>query len=405
MATTTPINTAPDEVRHTSFAVVVPELEGDPVIQNLTIVEMTVTDSLLAPSTQTTIKINDGMHTFPMKNLDKLGGKKVIIGLKRPILSLMGYNDTLTTEQVIYRLADRKPINDNVEKYNVHACDATLLTNSSKRVSKSWGCDLPSLITSDVLTKCIGAPRIDVETAGPARPYIAENIHPFQVIAQQADVALYGGDDPCFLHFMSLRNGGTHHFRSLKTLVASAPAFTFRYAEKGTGDVYANPESIITYQFPCDFDVLSDIENGIRADGTEDVSFLSINPLDYSRNIYGTGISNCGFGGAVYGSAFTNQTTGPNLGSCEIKSELYLLRRQARLSLLDHDKMALQIVVPFNPNVFAGSVIACEFINKMDGTPDYGSGTYLVTTATHTVKTNGFGVTMLDCVSRGLGFA
>lgn len=397
----------PDDLKSTQFVVSVPELTGNPVMQNMTIVELSITDSLLAPSTQTTIKINDSTHTAPIKILDLFAGKRVIIGMKRPILSYLGFNDTLATEQIFYRLSDRKPITDTIEKYNLHACDQTLLINSAQRVSKSWECDLPSAVVSDVLATSVHAPRVDIETAGPARPYIAENIHPFQVITQQADVALYGGSDPCLLHFMSLRGGGTHHFRSLKSLTQAAPVFKFRYGEKGYNDAYANPETILNYQFPCDFDVLSDIENGIDINGRENVSFVSVNPFNYVRNILGTGLNSLGIGSAIFGHGFTNQTTGPQAGTCEVKSEDYMLRRQARLSLLDQDKMALQIVVPFNPNVFAGSVIICEFMNKSDAAfePDYGSGTYLVTTATHTVKTNGVGFSTFECVSRGVGLS
>lgn len=401
-----PVPAAPDEIKSTQFAVLIPELEGDPIMQNMSIVEMTVTDSLLAPSTQTTIKLNDAIHTMPVKILDKFAGKKIRVGMKRPILSLLGYNDTLEVEQIIYRLSDRKPITDTIEKYNLHACDESLLVNSAQRVSKSWQCDLPSTVVNEVLS-AVGSPRIDIESTGPNRPYIAENIHPFQVIAQQADVALYGGDDPCFLHYMSLRAGGTHHFRSLKSLTQAPSAFTFRYGEKGTNDIYANPETILNYQFPCDFDILSDIENGLNIDGSENVSFVTMNPFNYVRDMLGKGINSLGLGAALFGHGFTNKTTGPQAGTCEVKTENYMLRRQARLGLLDHDKLALQIVVPFNPNVFAGSVITCEFMNKAGVAyqPDYGSGTYLVTTATHTVKTNGAGFTTLECVSRGVGLS
>jgi hypothetical protein len=397
----------PEQFRNTTFVAVIEELKGNPVMQNMTIVEVSVTDSLLAPSTQTTFKINDQIHTRPLKNLDLFAGKKIDIGIGRPILASMGHKAELVTQQIIYRISNRKPINDNLEAYNIHACDATLLTNSAQRVSKSWLCDPPSTVVRDILSKCIGAPRIDVETAGPSRPYIAENIHPFQAIAQQADVALYGGNDPCFLHYMSLFNGGTHHFRSLKTLTSASPSFEFVYRERGVTDNYSDPSTIMTYLFPCDFDLLSDIENGINQNGSENISFLSINPFNYVRTLVGAQLGSCGFGGALYDSGFTNQTTGPTDGTCEIKTEDYILRRQARLALLDQDKVALQIVVPFNPNVYSGCVIKCSFYDKSGTIPelDYGSGTYLVTTATHNIRTNGMGTTTLDCVSRGVGLS
>jgi hypothetical protein len=54
-------------------------------------------------------------------------------------------------------------------------------------------------VVSDVLVNCAGAINPDIEPSLPARDYIAENIHPFQVVNQQAEVALAGGNDPSFL--------------------------------------------------------------------------------------------------------------------------------------------------------------------------------------------------------------
>jgi hypothetical protein len=326
----------------------------------------------------------------------------------RPILKLYNIPDTLEVEQVIYRISERIPTTYAYESYNMHACDATLLTNSAKRVSKSWPCTPPSSVVSDILSMCIGAPRVDIESCGPNRLYIAENIHPFQAIAQNADAALYGGNDPCFLHYMTLKNKGTHHFRSLKSLSTNTPRYSFINSEMGENVAYVNPYNILTYQFPCDFDVLSDIENGINLDGSENVSVLGLNSFSSVYQLDGAGINPCGFGGAIYNDTFTNQLTGPEAGTCEVKSEIYMLRRQARLALLDQDKLSLQFVIPFNPDIYSGDVVACVFAHKKnDGTidEDYGSGNYLVTTVTHTINLNGVGLTTLDCVSRGVGLS
>ena len=70
------------------------------------------------------------------------------------------------------------------------------------------------------------------------RDYIAENIHPFQVIAQQANMALKGGN-PDYVHFMTYGwfGGGswpTHHFRSLSSLCQGNPVRTYSYGDTGS---------------------------------------------------------------------------------------------------------------------------------------------------------------------------
>lgn len=401
------LNTIIPEDKNTIFTVDIQGLFDRAILIEQTLVELKLTESLLSPATMATITFNDVTHSTPLKNYDQFAGKKIVVKAERPILAHMGFGSKLEAEYTIYRMADRSPINYGLEKYNLHACHDTLLRNSEKRVSKSWNCETPDVVVDDVLTKCIGVPQKDVQKCDPSRTYFAPNIHPFQVIAQQADVALDTGSDPSFLHFMSTMNKGTHHFRSLQNLTNQGSVFAFMYSEKGAGAGYANPGNIMSYNFPCDFDILSDIENGVTMTSDNSWSALIYNTFTGARSMFGIADNGCGMGGSVFDDAPTNQGSGPEAGTCESNSERYMLKRQARLSLLDQDKVALQIVVPFNPNLFAGSMISVGFINKnpVSTTPelDYGSGDYLISTLTHNLKSGGFGVTILDLVSKSVG--
>ena len=90
--------------------------------------------------------------------------------------------------------------------------------------------------------------------------------------------------------------------------------------------------------------------------------------------------------------------TAKQQNSCETNVEKYLLKRQARMALLERDKVALRMTVPWNPWLHAGSVITLDWKDPK-GNPVYGSGTYLISSMQHIVKLGGFSVTSLDCVS------
>lgn len=91
---------------------------------------------------------------------------------------------------------------------------------------------------------------------------------------------------------------------------------------------------------------------------------------------------------------------------CPDYSELWLLKRQARMALLEQDKIALRLVVPWQPQLHAGEVIELVLYNKDDDTQtllNYGSGKYLIVSMTHNLKLGGFSTTTMDCVSTTVG--
>jgi hypothetical protein len=385
--------------------------------RELNVREITLGESLLTPGLQTSVLFNGYLHASPNnkgeagppKNFDDFKNKIMEIGIERPLLKNFGMDSKLGVSQRIYRLSDRKMLNNNNEQFRVHACDDSLLNDARSLVSKPWNCTSPSTIVSEVLQSCAGVKNLDVEPSTPIRDYIAENIHPFQVVAQQANAALADGNDPSFVHYMTYENLGTHHFRSINSLTKAAPPIDkpFVFSETGVSSGYANPYSILTYNFPCDFDLLSDILNGIDVDGSFISSGIFGNLLGGFFSLFGNQSAECGLGGGNMNIAKTNFNTEQAQSQCPSEIEKYLLKRQARMSLLEQDKIALSLTVPWNPMLHAGKMIDVVFPRKGVGKGDmnmlYGSGSYLIVNLAHTIKNGGFSTTAMECVAQTAG--
>ena len=315
-----------------------------------------------------------------------------------------GLESSMKVRQIIYRLANREIYNNNVETFAFHLCDQTLLNDAATLVSKQWNCKTPSVIVEEVLSNCAGAPTKIIEPSQPARDYRAENIHPFQVVAQQAQAALANGDDPSFLHYMTYENYGTHHFRSLKKLCEQEPIMEFYYSEIGAGNGYGNPRGIRTLSFPCDFDLLSDLLNGVNTNGQPLNTLFTFNPVTKSFNQFGSKVSGCGMGAGTVKLALSNMNSAKQQNACPDYTHIYHQKRQARMSLLEKDKIALKIVVPWNPVLNVGKIIRLELLNKINpSVKNYGSGDYLIVNMVHNIKNGGYALTTMDCVSKTVG--
>ena len=384
---------------------------NDPLFADLSAKEITMTESLLTPGLQTSIKFNSFFHNPIIKVLDNFKTAIANITVVRPILGDFGMLDRLDISTRIYRLENRKLINNNNEEFTLQGCDDTLLNDARNLVSKSWKCVNPSSIVDEVLQSCVGAVNREVETSSPSRDYIAENIHPFQVISQQADVALAGGNDPSFVHYMTyekFRKGdprGLHNFKSLKSLTAGNKGVArFFHQETGIYAGYGHPESILTYTFPCDFDYLSDILNGLDVDGSYMSSLVVINPMLKQLSLLGNKAAGCGMGAGQYMTSFTNFNSAKDQDSCNTDVEKHLLLRQARMSLLERDKISLRLTVPWNPILHAGKMIEVYMPNKQTEKFDnYGFGLYLIHSLTHNIKAGGYSTTTMDCVAQTVG--
>lgn len=385
------------------------------LLSQVTPMEVTLAESLLNPGLQTTVKCHSYFHNLPIKDLNLFKGATVNINANREVNNSYKAKSDIQVSQTVYRLGcfnksdrpgERKLINNNIEEFSLQACDHTLLTDGETLVSKSWKCTPPSAIVSEMLGACVGATAQDVEGSCCPRDYIAENIHPFQVINQQADVALIG-DSPSFFHYMTYEAFGTHHFRSLDSLCSAGAVGIFFYDEAGIsgGGGYSNPWAIMSFgslSFPCDFDLLCDVLNGIGSAG--DMSAVAaLNPFNGSFGFSTLPTTGC-FKATVMKDVLSNVGSSGNQFQCPDYAALVSQKRRARMALLDPDKIALKMTVPFSPGLNAGKVITLQLINKADSDLlNYGSGNYLIHSLTHNLKYGGFSTTTVECVSTTVG--
>lgn len=408
-----------------SIAEIYTEVPGlDPAISTqLTVKEVVLSESLLTPGLQTSVVVHSHFHLEELKNYDDFRTRPINIRINRPILARYGFDPELIAVGQIYRMSNRFLIDSSVEQFTLHACDNSLLNDAASLVSKSWKCVTPSEIVEEVLLTCVNAKTLDVEASGPARDYIAQNIHPFQVVSQNANAALAGGIDPSFIHYMTYEDmdfgdpRGLHHFRSLLTLsepnTAALPNFI--YSETSTSATFDNPLAILNYKFPCDFDILSDILNGVDENGELKTSLIVINPKNKLMSLLGTQIVGCGLGGGPLKLALTNITTAPEQDSCPTDVEHHLLLRQARMNLLEQDKIALRLTVPWNGTLHVGQQIRASFPHKLfyggPSTPipytsnqeTYGTGTYIICSLVHNIQAGGYATTTMDCITQTAG--
>lgn len=384
-------------------------------LNETTIKEITLGESLLTPGLQTAVTLQSSIYFPSGKNFDRFKNEPIRFSLIREYtFEGTTYNYTLAvgqsgSPQIVYRMDNRgfKPTNVAAsEEFTIHACDQSLLNDAKQLVSKSWKCTNASTVVSYVLRNCAGfnGP-LDIDTDDRGRDYIAENIHPFQVVAQQANMALKGGN-PDYVHFMTYGwDGGNstpfHHFKSLSTLCQGQPVETYYYSDAGTDSTgYGRSQSIISMEFPCDFDMLSDLLNGIDENGIDrnTISVVNTTTGDFDSSSQTSG---CGIGQFNYKIALSNKK---NYNSCNLDVEAYALRRQARMALLERDKIALRITVPWNPLLHAGKVIRVVWPNKYDNSVGtYGQGTYLISSMTHNIRLGGFSTTTMDCVTSTVG--
>lgn len=375
---------------------------------DVTVKEIVLAESLTVPTLQTSVTLQSKIYgNQPKKNFSEWKNQDISISLSSKTPKVY---QTMRVNQKIYRMQNREMVPINVgqtEEFSVHACDQTLLNDAKSLVSKSWKCKQPSDIVSYVLKSCVGAQQAIIEnSSGQGRDYIAENVHPFQVIQQQANVALASGNDPSFVHFMTYDPGtgnGIHHFESLKKLCSKTPGSTKTFwaqGETGRADAgrYLNKNVAISFAFPCDFDYLSDLLNGLDENGQNQNTLTTVNPLSAAMSALGNQSMGCGIGGFNHKIATTNQGTAQQQNSCNVDVEQHLLKRQARMGLLEKDKVALRLVVPWNPQMHAGDTILFQWLDKTGGVV-YGHGTYLVSSLMHTIKLGGFSTTTMDCIS------
>lgn len=384
--------------------------DQETLYRELSLVDFYLKESLLSPSVQMSCQFTDPTHIVKNYMSYKFNGTmppNITCTLVNPIL-----NKSLNVRLHVYRMDSRSPINYNTERFTLHSCDLTTFINMKRRMSDYYRDVELSKIVSDALNAA-GADSTAIGKSKLSRSYMTNNQHPFQVISDISDMATDDVKSP-FLHYMTMENksgrdstgtgGGKHYWKSLKELINQKEMHEFSYNEKGVNEQLTDPNNIMLYEFPCDFDTLLDLSSGI-AINEEDYknhrpSMVSLNPFDSGFYLV-AGKSHDktrgGFGGILNAGAWSNLNTQDDVPT---RTERYLHKRSEMLSCLHRENINLKIVVPFNPEVHVGQNIKVKFEIKRDDElrVDYGSGKYLVAHLTHNIKTGGYGTTTLECI-------
>lgn len=383
---------------------------GGTVPPDTSVKEVVIGESLLNPSAHVAVTLQSAIYTDAYKDWNQFKCQDMS-------LFISDDNDqnqrTMRVNQHIYRCDNRhfSTLNTGqIEELTLHACDESILKDAETIWEKSWKCSTPSAVVREALQK-IGASTRFVESSGPARPYVAESIHPLQVIQQQANVALYNGDDPSFLHYMTINDAtgeNQHHFTPLARLGRTTPyniyaADTAISGGKGFSDsIFRDFNIAVNFSFPCDFDVLTDILNGVNCDGK---NVNQTRTMNFSNGISdAVGALDQAIGIANKFFSMTNLGTSQQQKGCDTAVEKYLHKRQARMALLDKDKIALRITVPWSPWLHVGNKIHFHWNDRFDPSKElYGSGQYIIAHMTHNIQFGGYAVTNLDCITNTFG--
>ncbi len=116
----------------------------------------------------------------------------------------------------------------------------------------------------------------------------------------------------------------------------------------------------------------------------------------------------CGMGMGPIKTALTNIVSYPEQFSCPTDVEHYMLLRQARMNLLEQDKIALRLTIPWNPELHVGMVLLARFPKGTGGEAGgiemlYGTGYYIIASLTHHFLNGGYATTTMDCIAETAG--
>lgn len=400
-------------------------LGGAPAPKDVSVKEVIVGESLLNPSVHCAVTLQSTIYNDPNsiptpKDWDQYKGQALGLYItdkeyrtQSNSKNLPGDNPReMRINQTIYRCDNRRFSNLNtgqVEDLTLHTIDNSILEDARTIMSQSWKCSTPSTIVRQALQK-IGASTRYVESSGPAKDYVAESIHPLQVIQQQANMALYNGEDPSFVHYMTINEAtgeNRHHFAPLGRLIKQNAGYKIYGADTGIsgGTSFSDGFNIaVTYNFPCDYDLLSDILNGIGPDGKNLNAFKGFNMVSGAISAIGAAAGGDFSQAANIFTGMTSKGTSQAQNACESEIEKWLLTRQARMGLLEKDKIALRVTVPWSPWLHAGNVFRFQWDNRYNSSQQiYGTGDYLIVHLTHNIQFGGYATTTLDCIANTYG--
>lgn len=392
---------------------------------DVTVKEVIIGESLLNPSVHCAVTLQSAIHTFQARDWDQYKGQIMGLYISDDDYKLRAGKDIsenprqMHIRQTIYRCDNRHFSSLNtgqIEELTLHTVDDSVLKDAGTVMTQSWECTTPTNVVQQALQQIgVSGSRARVDSSGPAKNYVAESIHPFQVIQQQANMALYNGEDPSFLHYMTFNEAtgeNIHNFRALAQLIkmgGNRPESLYKIYGSDTaitgGTSFSDGYNVaVTYNFPCDFDLLSDILNGLGPQGQNLNAFKGFNMASGAMTAFGALMKGDVSSVANMVTGMTTKGTSKQQNVCDSEIEKWLLTRQARMGLLEKDKIALRVTVPWSPWLHVGQVFHFRWDNRYNSTvPVYGTGNYLIVHMTHNIQFGGYATTTLDCIANTLG--
>lgn len=397
---------------------------GGAIPEDTTVKEVIVGESLLNPSVHCAVTLQSAIYNPVGKTWDRYKGQQMSLYVTDKDYKIRTGSSTdnireMRVNQTVYRCDNRHFSSLNtgqIEDLTLHTIDDSVLKDASTIMTKSWQCTTPSQVVREALRSVgVSGSRARVTGSGPAKNYVAESIHPFQVIQQQANMALWNGDDPSYLHYMTFNENtgeNIHNFRALAELIRmGGNNVNNMYTIYGADTAISGNKSFsdgynvaVNYSFPCDYDLLSDILNGIGPQGQNLNGGNVFNLASGAVNAIGSLLQGNVASAANFAVGMTTKGTSQNQNVCDSEIEKWLIRRKARMGLLEKDKIALRVTVPWSPWLHVGNVFYFKWINRFDArVPVYGSRAYMIVHLTHNIQFGGYATTTLDCIANTLG--
>jgi hypothetical protein len=355
-------------------------------------VQLQIYQDIFAQCMAGKILIQDAMETFTSFYL--CGNEYLHISVDNP-----GRNAPFERIFRVYKVADRKPISNSGQRYELYFCSDELISSNSLLISKAYKSSKITDVIADVLLNelKVGPERIgSFEDTFGVYDFIIPSYRPFEAI-QWATARAYNQNKFCYMFFEN-KNG--FQLSSLQSMMKQKPYKTIRYEVKlSDSDPANNKDSADNFSIVNDFDMISSISNGSFASRllTIDLFSQKFENLDYSlliaeasQNLLNKHVPLNSFTNSkdqslftAFGSFFRTYTT-INDTQSEKSNDIrnWLLPRALHMAMLHHFR--LKVTVPGDIEMKAGDVVFVEF-PMFEGKQDGGrrinkrlSGKYLV---------------------------
>ena len=292
------------------------------------------------------------------------------------ILDKPGLNRPFERIFRVYKVADRKPVSNSGQMYDIYFCSDEMISSETLYVSKAYKSTKIKDVILDILNKELKVEpnRIaKLEDTQGTFDFIIPGYRPFEAI-QWATARGYAQDKFCYMFF---ENKDGFQLTSLQTMMKQKPYKKIKYEVKmSESDPALNKDGIDEFEIINDFDMITSISNGSFASRllTIDLFSQKFEVLDYSlataeakKNLINQYKPVNSFKNSKDETLFTafNSFFRTYLTINDTKSEksndikFWMLPRALHMSLLHHFR--IKVTLPGDTEMKAGDVVEVEF--------------------------------------------